>query len=249
MQQISLKRVPGATLPAVLTSDQSGVGNRARVYHVGKRCLDLSVSMMALFALFPVILVIALLIKLDSPGPVLFTQLRVGSRRRIHGRHEAWEVRHFRFFKFRSMVDNADQSLHQAHIKAFVRGNLAESDNDKARYKLDHDPRITRVGRILRNTSLDELPQIFNVLKGEMSLVGPRPVPIYEVDEYESWHYGRLCALPGITGRWQVEGRGQVSFDEMLQMDLDYVRHQSLWLDFKIMVMTIPAVFQRHGAA
>ena len=249
MQQTSSHRVPGASLRAEQATIPYRVRNRARLYHACKRCLDVSVSIMALVVLFPVILLIGLLIKLDSPGPVVFTQRRVGSRRRTRNQCETWEIRHFRIYKFRSMFHDADQSLHQAHIRAFVRGNLPESANGKARYKLDHDPRITRVGRFLRDTSLDELPQVLNVLKGEMSLVGPRPVPTYEVEEYEHRHYERLCALPGMTGLWQVKGRGQVSFEEMLEMDLDYVRNESLWLDIKILLMTIWTVLRRQGAA
>ena len=191
---------------------------------------------------------IGLLIKLDSPGPVLFVQTRVGARRRRsrEGRI-VWEIQDFRFCKFRSMYADADQSLHEQHIHAFVNGILDAAD-DGAKFKLKNDPRITPMGSILRRTSLDELPQLFNVIKGEMSLVGPRPVPTYEVAEYDQPHYERLAALPGITGLWQVKGRGMATFEEMIEMDIDYVRHSSLLSDIKIMCLTITAILAREGA-
>ncbi len=221
-------------------------GKDNAAYFYFKRFLDVTIAAFLLLLLIPLIALIAILIKLDSPGPIFFIQERVGARRRqFRSGQTIWKIQNFRFYKFRSMVHNADQSLHQAHIKAFVQGTL-ESDSDTV--KLEADPRITWLGRILRNTSLDELPQLVNVLKGDMSLVGPRPVPTYEVAEYEAWHYERLAVLPGITGLWQVEGRGQVSFDEMIQLDIKYVSHRSLWLDFKILLLTMPVIFSGRGA-
>jgi lipopolysaccharide/colanic/teichoic acid biosynthesis glycosyltransferase len=147
------------------------------------------------------------------------------------------------------MFQDADEAIHRAYIRAFVQGNVEDADAAKPMYKLTKDPRVTRVGRVLRKMSLDELPQVFNVLRGEMSLIGPRPVPEYEVAEYqESWHYERLAALPGITGLWQVKGRCQVEFDVMIRMDLEYIRRQSLWLDIKILLLTVPAVLIGSGA-
>ena len=146
------------------------------------------------------------------------------------------------------MVRDADPSPHHAYIKAFIEGRIEASDEAGAKFKLTGDPRVTQVGRLLRRTSLDELPQLLNVLKGEMSLVGPRPVPIYEAADYQAWHYERLMALPGITGLWQVQGRCQVSFEEMIRMDIEYARHQSLWLDLKILFLTLPAVISGRGA-
>jgi lipopolysaccharide/colanic/teichoic acid biosynthesis glycosyltransferase len=146
------------------------------------------------------------------------------------------------------MRQNSDQSLHQAYIKEFVEGQAAPSDADGSKFKLTNDPRVTRIGRFIRKTSLDELPQLLNVLKGEMSLVGPRPVPTYEVAAYRAWHHERLAALPGITGIWQVQGRCQVPFEEMIRMDIDYVRRQSPWLDLKLLFLTIPAVVSGEGA-
>jgi lipopolysaccharide/colanic/teichoic acid biosynthesis glycosyltransferase len=146
------------------------------------------------------------------------------------------------------MVDGADQSLHAEYVRAFVEGRVDAGDGGDAAFKLAHDPRVTRVGRILRRTSLDELPQLFNVLKGEMSLVGPRPVPPYEVAQYRESDAERLAALPGITGLWQVDGRGTVPFDEMIRMDREYVRNQTVWLDLKILAATIPAILSGRGA-
>lgn len=213
-----------------------------------KRCVDVALATMLIILLAPLMVCIAILIRLDSSGPVFFVQKRVGARRRFYNGRAIWEIRNFPFYKFRSMVHNADQSLHEAYIKAFVEGTVEKSDFSGGKFKLSGDPRVTRIGRLLRKTSLDELPQLINVLKGEMSLVGPRPVPIYEIEAYQPWHRQRLAALPGITGLWQVKGRCQVSFDEMIQMDIDYVRCQSIWLDLKILLLTIPAVISGRGA-
>ena len=146
------------------------------------------------------------------------------------------------------MVRDADSSLHEAYIKDFVEGRAHPSAESGGKYKLTNDPRVTRIGRFLRKFSLDELPQLFNVLKGDMSLVGPRPVPTYEVAGYSPRHHDRFAALPGITGWWQVKGRCQVSFEEMIRMDLDYIHNASLWLDLKILFLTLPAVLSRRGA-
>lgn len=223
-------------------------GKEKRLFLYSKRGVDLVLTLLMLIALFPLMLLIAILIKLDSPGPIFYIQERVGSRRRPMGRQTIWEVQNFQVYKFRSMVHNADTSLHQAYIKAFVEGQVEASVENGEKFKLTDDPRITRVGRILRKTSLDELPQLLNVMKGEMSLVGPRPVPTYEAAQYQGWHHERLAARPGLTGLWQVKGRCQVTFEEMIRMDIDYVHQQSLWLDLKILVMTIPAVISGRGA-
>lgn len=218
------------------------------VYGALKRCMDLCLSAALIILLFPLLLLIALLIKLDSPGPVIFTQERVGARHQRFGAQRVWLVQNFPFYKFRSMVRDADSSLHEAYIKDFVEGRAKPSTESGGKYKLTNDPRVTRLGSFLRKFSLDELPQLFNVLKGEMSLVGPRPVPTYEVAGYSLRHHNRFAALPGITGWWQVKGRCQVSFEEMIRMDLDYIRHASLWLDLKILFLTLPAVLSRRGA-
>ena len=145
------------------------------------------------------------------------------------------------------MVANASPEAHQAYIREFVEGR-ARPSSENGIFKLTNDPQVTRLGRVLRRFSLDELPQLFNVLKGDMSLVGPRPVPPYEVMYYQNQHYKRLAARPGITGLWQVTGRCRVSFEEMIRMDLDYIQRASLSLDLKILLLTIPAVLSMRGA-
>lgn len=213
-----------------------------------KRSIDVALTVLAFTLLAPLMLIISLFIVVDSHGPVIFSQDRVGSRRRRKNGQVAWETHVFRMHKFRSMIHNADQTMHQEYIKSFVSGEVEVSGEQDLKYKLVDDPRITRVGRMVRSTSLDELPQLFNILKGEMSLVGPRPVPVYEVAEYDDWHYERLAVLPGLTGLWQVSGRGNVSFDEMVRLDIEYVRSRSLWLDIKLLILTVPAVFAGRGA-
>ncbi len=232
-----------STRVAVLAHESEGM-----LYGVLKRCVDVVFCAALLIVLLPVLLFIALLIKLDSPGPAIFTQERVGARRQRVGGQPVWVVQNFKFYKFRSMMQNADSSLHEAYIKDFVEGRSQPSPESGGQYKLTNDPRVTRVGRFLRKFSLDELPQLFNVWKGDMSLVGPRPVPTYEVAGYQPRHHSRFAALPGITGWWQVKGRCRVSFEEMIRMDLEYTRNASLWLDLKILFLTIPAVLSRRGA-
>jgi lipopolysaccharide/colanic/teichoic acid biosynthesis glycosyltransferase len=217
-------------------------------YFFCKRLLDL-VGAALLLALFsPLMALIACLIKLDTTGPVFFVQTRIGAKRRVEERKVVWELGPFPFYKFRTMVHNADQTLHEAHIKAYVQGTIQEFEEFGPRFKLQDDPRVTYIGRLLRRTSLDELPQLFNVLKGDMSLVGPRPVPPYEIAEYSSPHFERLAVMQGLTGLWQVEGRGEVPFEQMVQLDIQYIHQQSLWLDLKILLLTLPAVLRGRGA-
>jgi lipopolysaccharide/colanic/teichoic acid biosynthesis glycosyltransferase len=218
------------------------------LYFWCKRCLDVILAGLLLILLLPLILVIIVLIKLDSPGPAIFMQERVGAKRQWMGRQAIWIVRNFNIYKFRSMVHNADSSLHEAYIRDFVQGRAQANSESESKFKLTNDPRVTRVGRFIRKFSLDELPQLLNVLKGDMSLVGPRPVPPYEVAGYRDGHHRRLAALPGITGCWQVKGRGRVTFEEMIRMDVEYVRNASLLLDLTILLLTIPAVLSRRGA-
>lgn len=225
--------------------ERSGDG---AVYTFLKRSTDIVVTSAALLLLLPLMLFIAVLVKLDSPGSAFFIQKRVGSKRKVENGEIKWEVTTFPMFKFRSMKQNADQSLHQAHIKAYAEGQLKGDKADSAQFKLKEDPRITRLGKFLRKTSLDELPQLLNILRGEMSLVGPRPVPEYEVAYYEPAHFERLEALPGMTGLWQVYGRGRVTFDEMMEMDIEYVRTRNLWLDIKLLLATVPAAVRGEGA-
>jgi len=215
--------------------------------YVVKRGIDIVLATLAIILLSPLLIAIATAIRLTSPGPALFAQDRWGARRRRTPSGRRWEARVFRCLKFRTMEHNADQSAHQRHVAAFVGGTLDGAG--AAGFKLGDDPRVTAVGQFLRSTSLDELPQLFNVLRGEMSLVGPRPVPTYEVLRYPGdWCLERLTALPGITGPWQVAGRSRVSFEEMMRMDLDYVRHPSIGRDLRLILMTIPSVLMRRGA-
>ncbi len=219
-----------------------------RFYLLAKRTMDLTIVVLAAPILLPLFGFIAVLIKLDSPGPVIFRQTRVGARCQSRGLRHCWEQRLFECYKFRTMFHNCDQSLHVNYITNFVNGQVEASDENGLPYKLNGDPRVTRTGRWLRKLSLDELPQVFNIVKGEMSLVGPRPVPEYEVAAYQEWHRERLQALPGLTGMWQVYGRSRVTFDEMAQLDIEYVHRRSLLLDIKLLLATVPAVITGNGA-
>jgi lipopolysaccharide/colanic/teichoic acid biosynthesis glycosyltransferase len=246
MQQLTAQQL---TIRQEYTDDAlyiANVGSESALYYYGKHLFDLLIILLVVTLLLPLLLLISLLIKLDSPGPVLFVQERVGAKRIVRQGKIFWAVRNFHIYKFRSMFYGVDQSVHQAHIQAFVRGEL--DDTTEVGVKLTNDQRITRVGHFLRKTSLDELPQLLNILKGEMNLVGPRPVPVYEVAEYKPQHYLRLAAVPGITGLWQVKGRGEVSFEEMMELDSEYVRNKSFWLDLKIMVLTAAVVLSGRGA-
>ena len=205
-----------------------------------KRILDIIASVVGLILAAPLSAIIAVLIKLTSPGPVLFKQMRVGK-----------DGKQFLFYKFRSMRPNNDDSQHRKYIKLFIEGNeeeLEKMQHGKKIYKLTCDNRITLIGKFLRHTSLDELPQLINVLRGEMSMVGPRPHLPYEVDLYQDWHKRRLKGIPGITGWWQIHGRSRVTFDESVKMDIWYLEHQSLFLDIAIMCRTITKAIVGRGA-
>jgi len=218
------------------------------LYFPVKRCLDVVVAGVLVLVLAPFLLVVAAAIALETPGPVLFSQQRAGSRRRRKHGTTAWELRSFRVLKFRTMIRDADPVLHEAHIRAFVEGRVAAENGSGATFKLHSDPRVTRVGRFLRKTSIDELPQLFNVLVGHMSLVGPRPVPLYEAALYGPSERERFHALPGITGLWQVNGRCELPFEEMIRFDAEYVRARSLRLDLWILARTVPAILSMRGA-
>ena len=206
-----------------------------------KRAIDIAGSFFGLLFFAPLFVVIALLIKLTSKGPVLFRQQRIGH----YGKP-------FTFLKFRSMRVNNDHSIHKEYVTQLIsaKGAAATGRRDEpVVYKLTGDPRITKIGKFLRGTSLDELPQLFNVLKGDMSLVGPRPPVPYEFAAYAIWHRNRLLAVkPGITGLWQVAGRSRVTFDEMVRLDLRYATSWSLWLDLTILLQTPRAVITGQGA-
>ena len=219
---------------------------------IAKEAFDFIISGLILFLLAPFLAFIALLIRIDSPGPAIFVQKRIGSRLVKTGNKLTWQRTTFRCFKFRTMITNADPSLHKDFMKAFInhenQEQLATQKDGKPILKLVRDPRITRMGHFLRKTSLDEFPQFLNVLRGEMSLVGPRPAIPYELDYYQPWHFQRLQTKPGITGLWQVEGRSSVCFDDMVALDIDYIQRRSFWLDLKIILKTPLAVFTCKGA-
>ena len=193
-----------------------------------KRAVDVLIAGMALVLISPLWALIALAIKLDSPGPILFRQERLG----LHGKP-------FTVFKFRSMHLDAEEQLEKLRARNEAAGPL---------FKIKDDPRRTRVGRFIRRTSLDELPQFINVLRGEMSMVGPRPGLASEVAQYQDWHKKRLAVVPGITGLWQVSGRSELTFDEMVMLDIYYAENWSLGMDLRIMLRTIPQLLFGDGA-
>ncbi len=193
-----------------------------------KRLIDLFVVFVVFLIGWPLLLIIGLAVKLDSPGAVLFKQVRVGKNHREFG-----------IFKFRTMREGAEEEIDSL---------MDQNEADGPIFKIRDDPRITRMGHFLRQTSLDELPQLWNVLKGEMSIVGPRPPTPAEVQQYKGWHKQRLTVPPGITGLWQVSGRSELTFDEMVLLDLYYIEHWSPWLDLTILLRTIPKVLMREGA-
>jgi lipopolysaccharide/colanic/teichoic acid biosynthesis glycosyltransferase len=212
-----------------------------RISRAIKRVMDIVGSTATLILLSPLFILISVAIKLTSKGPILFRQTRLGQ----YGRR-------FTFLKFRSMHFKSDSKIHENYVKEFIAGNGGPREpakSQKVLYKIKDDPRVTPLGRLLRKTSLDELPQFINVLKGEMSLVGPRPPVPYEFEAYHRWHRSRLLeAKPGITGLWQVNGRSKTKFDDMVRLDLQYARTCSLWLDVKILLKTPGAVLSGEGA-
>ena len=213
---------------------------RVRARTALKRVLDVTASGVLLALLSPLFLLIAALIKLKSPGPVFFKQARVGE----FGKP-------FMMLKFRTMRVNADNAIHKAFVSQLIKGTAPDGGaaTKDAPFKIENDPRVTAIGRLLRRTSLDELPQLWNVLRGEMSLVGPRPPLAYEVEQYKPWHYRRVLeAKPGITGLWQVSGRSRTTFDDMVRLDLRYAKNSSAWTDIKILMATPRAVVSGKGA-
>jgi len=208
---------------------------RAR-YQIVKRVMDVGFCLVILPMVLPLMIICAVVIYLDSPGPVFFVQERIGKGGRL-----------FRMYKFRTMQPKFDDSHHRAFMKAFVSGQ-AVNENGKRIYKPIKPSQVTSFGRILRKTSLDELPQLINVLKGEMSWVGPRPNVPWEVEEYQFWHHERLEVLPGITGLAQVRGRSGIPFDRIVQCDVEYLEKQSLAMDIKILWWTAASVLGGRGA-
>ena len=227
-------------------------GNR-RLYFLSKRIIDVIFSIIALIIFSPIMLFVAGLIHFDSPGPVIFTQKRVGSKRIKRAGHYYWEKMEFPCHKFRTMVDKADPSVHRMFIKALIHNDGQEFStipgSDNKVNKIVNDPRFTRLGRFIRRSSLDELPQFWNVLRGEMSVVGPRPAIPYEVEMYKTWYYRRFETKPGITGLWQATARNSVGFDEMVRLDIQYIENQSFWLDLQIILKTPLVILLHKGVA
>lgn len=231
----------GGLTNRVLYPDLAAPTNGKRVKLAVKRLMDMVGSALMIILCIPLFAVIAVAIKMSSRGPVLFRQSRVGQYGRC-----------FLFLKFRSMHVNSDHSVHREYVSKLIAGDadrISISGNDEGVYKLANDQRITRIGKFLRRTSLDELPQFLNVLRGEMSLVGPRPAIPYEVAAYQTWHRRRVLEVkPGITGLWQINGRSRVKFDDMVRLDLQYAKSWSPWLDLKILMQTPRAVIMGAGA-
>ncbi len=217
-----------ATVPPSEEPAEEFVIREPAAYRIAKRVFDLLVAVAALVLLVPIIPLIAIMIKLDTPGPVFFRQQRVGRRGCS-----------FAFYKFRSMFVDADERKKEVE---------ALNEQDGPVFKVRSDPRVTNVGRFLRRSSLDEIPQIFNVVKGEMSIVGPRPPLPSEVLRYQPWHRRRLEVTPGITCLWQISGRSHLSFNEWMRLDMEYLKQRSFRTDLLILFKTIPAVIARKGA-
>jgi lipopolysaccharide/colanic/teichoic acid biosynthesis glycosyltransferase len=233
--------LPGPWIDEKLYPDLAEQDQANKVSHILKRTIDIAGSILALTVCSPLLAMIAVAIKLTSKGPVLFKQQRVG-------RYGQW----FMLLKFRSMKCESDPGVHWEYVRRLITGESESARTGPAGgkvYKIQDDPRITWIGKLLRRTSLDEVPQFFNVLKGEMSLVGPRPPIPYEVEMYQVWHRRRVLeAKPGITGLWQVNGRSKVKFDDMVRLDLQYARTWTFWSDVKILLRTPRAMFFGEGA-
>jgi lipopolysaccharide/colanic/teichoic acid biosynthesis glycosyltransferase len=231
--------VSQTTLSFEQVSDEQGTplatNEQSRASAIACRTLDLVVALVALVLLAPLLLVIALWIRLDSRGPALFRQERRGR-----------DMEPFVVNKFRSMQVNTPNDEHVAYVQSLIAG---DAQRKETLFKLVADERVTTAGRVLRKSSLDELPQLINVVRGNMSLVGPRPCLDYELEKYPPHAFGRFAVKPGITGLWQVSGRSQLSFDEMIALDLDYARQRSFRFNVKILARTLPAVLFGRGAA
>jgi lipopolysaccharide/colanic/teichoic acid biosynthesis glycosyltransferase len=247
-EQVAIARLTAGELHDAARRDGRGRWWAAPspAYYALARVRDLALAAFLVVLFAPLMLLVALLIKLDSRGPVLFSQQRIGTRRLDTEGRARWELTTFRVHKFRSMTTGADPSVHEQHVKRLLDG--AVGADPRRGFKLVNDARITRVGRFLRLTSLDELPQLFDVLAGHMSMVGPRPLPPYEAAHYRDSHPARFAARPGITGLWQVRGRCLIPPDEMVELDAEYVQRQSLGYDLLILLRTVPAVISRRGA-
>jgi len=227
VRDITTATRPRRVTPWYLELDPQHRLIKGKTYRTIKRAIDFLLCLMVAPLAAPLLLLLMLLVYIDSPGPIFFSQLRTGK-----GGHR------FRMYKFRTMVPNAEElKLTYAHLN-----ELTWPD-----FKITDDPRVTRIGRILRKTSLDELPQLLNVIKGDMSLVGPRPTS-FSPETYRLWHTERLEVVPGITGLWQVHGRSNLDFDDRLKLDIAYIERQCIWMDIQIIVRTVGQVFAGEGA-
>lgn len=245
--QIDLKRVhePGTFL-------FEHVFEGRKMYYFMKRLADVLLAGGLLLALFPVMALTALAIYIYSPGPIFYKQVRVGAKRVRRGHNYYWKTENFTLYKFRTMKVNGDPSQHKAYVQALIQNNSEKANEIRGQQtqvlKLVDDPRIIRPGKFLRKFSLDELPQFWNVLRGDMSMIGPRPALPYEVEVYKPWHMLRLEAQPGISGLQQVTARCSANFDEQVKLDLEYINSQSIWLDLKIALMTPLMILSTKGA-
>ena len=207
-------------------------------YFLVKRVVDFTLALTLFLLALPVMVLVAVLVALDSDGPVLYRQKRVGQ-----------DGVEFDLYKFRSMTHNADDAIHRVAVARFMRGERINDDPSVEMQKIANDPRVTRIGKFIRKTSLDELPQLWNIVTGDMSLVGPRPPVPYEVTLYNSRAMQRLDGKPGLTGPWQVYGRGSVTFAQMIEMDVNYLQNRSIFYDLKLVVLTVPAVLKGRSVA
>lgn len=228
---------------------------KSLVYYASKRAFDLVGASILLLLLMPLMVCLWIAIRSTSKGPAIFVQQRVSVRLEKQGGRYVWVAYPFAFHKFRSMYHKADEDLHRKFVQAMIRDDTqmmkalqGEDDSQECPYKLHHDPRVTPLGAFLRKTSLDELPQLWDVVVGHMSLVGPRPAIPYEVEVYSPQHLRRLGAKPGITGLWQVKARSEVSFDHLAEIDAEYIKQQSFLLDLKLLVLTPIIILFRRGA-
>jgi lipopolysaccharide/colanic/teichoic acid biosynthesis glycosyltransferase len=202
------------------------------------RVLDVVGSLILLLVGCPLLLILAIAVRLDSPGPVLFRQRRLGRN-----------LEPFTVNKFRTMAHGTAHDHHRAFVVGLINGEDPQRQSSGPRYKMAADRRVTRIGRLLRRSSLDELPQLWNVLRGEMSLVGPRPPIEYEVDHYPAHWFARFAVKPGMTGLWQVNGRSEVPLEEMVRLDVEYAQRRSLWLNLSLLIRTVPVVLSGRGAS
>lgn len=232
----------------------AAVARSARMYYGTKRVFDCVAATMLVVIAFPLWIVLVVLIRLDSKGPALFKQQRVGSRRVVENGGTSWELVTFTFYKFRTMYVDEHEPAHRVYMTAYINNDIEYFSSrtggyaDGESFRLRDDPRVTRIGRVLRKLSLDELPQLLNVLRGEMSMVGPRPPMPYEVALYNDAQLQRLTARGGVTGWAQVNGRCTIGFDDVVRLDAEYARRQSFLFDLWILLRTVPAVLSRRGA-